>query len=238
MDLKIIFLLHLIPWVISMNFTNFIFDYQPITVTATAVNQVIDEFYIKNQILFSVLILRNKINHYEILSNVLMQGSGKFLFHLSSFGKVMPENIFLSQSAVIFLQTCDDLVTLHKEAYLVNKFPKPLKFFVYIENCGLEKLRININYYVEHNRLSFGYGTFEAHEFLLIDEGNFIYLTSLEWYTDLECKKLQLVTLNTFDKKLGKWIENLENYQKFKVNFQDFSSYCIGCLDYFRLLSL
>jgi hypothetical protein len=215
MDSKILFPLQLILFAIHMNFASFIDE----KATGTAIKQVVDEFYIKPQIRFSI-VYNNKRNYYQgVLSHFLMQINGNATYYIIKHLYNIRTEIRIDHSSIIFVHSCDGLRNLHKTATLNNDFHKVIKFLIYINKCGLKKLKTNIENLVQNRTLTFGYGKFEMYEYMLVDDENFVYLTTLEWYTEHECNNIQLVVLNPFDKKFEKWYKKLENYEKFKVSF-------------------
>ncbi|KAL7010820.1 hypothetical protein ACKWTF_013961 [Chironomus riparius] len=58
----------------------------------------------------------------------------------------------------------------------------------------------------------------EVLEYLLIDDEDYLYLGSIEYFTKDACNEPQLQVLNSFNKVTQKWTKKLQNYEK----FQDF----------------
>ncbi|KAG5666812.1 hypothetical protein PVAND_014822 [Polypedilum vanderplanki] len=108
-----------------------------------AISDVIQEFYIKNQIQFDFLIYGKPTNHInDVTDEVIKNLNGKIpnKIFLITNTSLWFHNFF--QSAVIFLPTINDLTYLHAEhAYEVrknlllrNKSFKKLKFLIYCED--------------------------------------------------------------------------------------------------------
>jgi len=55
-------------------------------------------------------------------------------------------------------------------------------------------------------------------EYIFIEDSNFLYLMTIEWFTEVACNQPQLKILNSFNKTTQKWNKKFENYEK----FQDF----------------
>ncbi|KAL7013934.1 hypothetical protein ACKWTF_015653 [Chironomus riparius] len=56
----------------------------------------------------------------------------------------------------------------------------------------------------------------EAFEYLLINDEELLYLTTIEYYTETACNTPQLITLNIFNKTTQKWEKKLQIYEKFQ----------------------
>ncbi|KAL7015539.1 hypothetical protein ACKWTF_016506 [Chironomus riparius] len=76
--------------------------------------------------------------------------------------------------------------------------------------------KIHLTYLLQTQNLSLKQGTLEMFEFLLINDENFLYLASIEWFTEQACNQLQIKVLNSFNKITRKWQKKLETYQKFQ----------------------
>ncbi|KAL7012943.1 hypothetical protein ACKWTF_015115 [Chironomus riparius] len=53
-------------------------------------------------------------------------------------------------------------------------------------------------------------------EFILINDQDILYFTTIEWFTESACNQPQLIILNKFNKTSQKWFKKLQNYEKFK----------------------
>ncbi|CAG9810963.1 unnamed protein product [Chironomus riparius] len=132
--------------------------------------------------------------------------------------KDIEESLWGEVSALFFVYSCSDFASLHSAFQLRNWAPKVLKYLIHIENCGLEELQINLVYLINSKRLTYAESSLQVFTSLLIHDDHFIYLTSLEWFTEVACNEAQLVVLNSFDKRTRKWTKELKNYEKF-MNF-------------------
>ncbi|CAG9810964.1 unnamed protein product [Chironomus riparius] len=109
-----------------------------------------------------------------------------------------------------------DFASIHLSVQLKIWSPKLLRFLIYVENCDLKVLQTNLAFMIQTNKLDFGDSYLEVFEFILINDGHFVYFASIEWFTAVKCNEVQLVIINTFDKKTQKWTETMKNYEKFK----------------------
>jgi len=105
---------------------------------------------------------------------------------------------------------------IHKTTRLFNYYPKNFKFVIFIQNCGFEFLKWNLRKFIQTQELSYIPGSLEIFEFLLINDGDFLHLATIEWFTEEACNQPQLNVLNSFNKITQKWTKKLENYEKFK----------------------
>jgi hypothetical protein len=65
-------------------------------------------------------------------------------------------------------------------------------------------------------------GSLDHYSYFLVDGKKSLVLKTFEWWTEVACNELQLVELNTFDKKTSKWRQNLNIQEKF-LNFYNCS---------------
>jgi len=176
--------------------------------------EVIEIFYVKNQIQFDIVLsLELRTNFDDILSKILIQNREKFSYN---FRILMNVELHLDKSAVFFVESVIDYYLLHNRYNIINMQPRPLKFFVYIDSCSLRYFRDNLNHYISTQKLTFTSGQLSIFEFLLINDGNFVYLATIEWFTETACNRPQLIVLNSFNKVTHNWNKKLENYDKFK----------------------
>ena len=174
---------------------------------------VIEIFYVKNQIQFDVVLsLELKANFDDILSKILKQNQEKFSY---KFSILTNNDLHLDKSAIFLVESVLDYYLLHNRYKIINLQPKPLKFFVYIDSCSLRYFKDNLNHYIRAQKLTYTSGQLSIFEFLLINDGNFVYVATIEWFTETACNRPQLIVLNSFNKGTQKWNKKLENYEKF-----------------------
>lgn len=180
---------------------------------ATAFFEVVSKFLIDNQIRFDVAIIDNASSDWsEIVSHFKDQISYKF------FAWHPQEDYVLIESIIFFVSSCDDYVLVHTHIKLLIHFPKVLKILFYIENCSFHFIQNNLEMLIPTSKLTPAPSRLEVYEFHLINDGNFLHLTTIEWFTEIACNQPQLKILNHFNKITQKWNKKLENYEK----FQDF----------------
>ena len=176
------------------------------------IREIIEEFYVKNNIQFDVTIIGNSNDvHSEILKE-------QNPYRLSSYNSDLSVKFGVLVSTVYFIDSCFDYVTIHFTIIPVNQFPHNLKFLIYIHKCGLNYIKQNLKNLIKQQKLSFAQVSIEIFEFILINDRNFLHLATIEWFTEAACNQPQLKVLNSFNKITQKWNKTLENYEK----FQDF----------------
>ncbi|KAL7012941.1 hypothetical protein ACKWTF_015113 [Chironomus riparius] len=184
---------------------------------SNGLKEVVQEFYIKNEIQFDIVVINDRIkNQFEL--DFLIKNYGTFAHRLSSIPNKLNGIFVTTNSAVILASSCADLNFINSKIFLANQFTKSFRFLIYIQNCKLNKLQNYIEYLVVKKQLTFKKGLIENYEFLLINDGHFLKLTTIEWFTESACNHPQLVILNTFNKLTQKWSKKLKIYEK----FQDF----------------
>lgn len=188
---------------------------------AKAINDVIDEFFVKKEIFdFEIFTLCNSNNERWKINEIINQVKSEKLIT-----KVKSVKILKNQRNLIYTSTIG-LFCSNSELNLFNSLTeiyyqslKPVKVFV----LSLEKLQKFS--FKRSNKKTFMYQHVLSQEFILNVTKKSIELLSFEMYTEKKCKSPQLVKINSFDKKTQKWSKTLENYEKFQ-NFH-------GCLRVF-----
>ncbi|CAG9811049.1 unnamed protein product [Chironomus riparius] len=182
-----------------------------------AINEIIDEFYVKNKIQFDVRVVRE----YSGLLNPIVDGllaviKDQNSYTLYASNPDMKTGFGLKSSAIFVAFSCSDYSLIHKVTQLWNYYPKNLKFLTFIQSCGLEYFNSNLKYITNTQRLSYESGSLDMFEFILINDQDILYLTTIEWFTESACNQPQLIILNKFNKTSQKWFKKLQNYEKFK----------------------
>lgn len=183
-----------------------------ISLLSTAFNEVFDEFYIKFKIQFDIAIINSHLSDVNTLNEFLSQLKEENSYKLKFWEP--DSKVGILRSTVFSVTSCEDYALVHQNVKLENKFPNNLKFFFYVENCGFKIFQNNLKYLIR--KVNFYSGRLEIFEFLLINDGNFLHLATIEWFTEITCNQPQLIVLNSFNKALQKWNKNLENYEKFQ----------------------
>jgi len=183
-----------------------------ISLLSTAFSEVFEEFYFKFKIQFDIAIINSHLsdenNLNEFLSLMKEQNSYKLKFWEPD------SKVDILRSTVFSVRSCEDYALVHQNVKMRNKFPNDLKFFFYVENCGLKIFQNDLKYLI--GKVNFFSGRLEIFEFLLINDGNFLHLATIEWFTATACNQPQLNILTSFNKNTQKWNKRLEKYEKFQ----------------------
>jgi len=196
---------------------NISFENLEIFSISKAIRDVAEEFYVKNQIQFDFVAVSDDSRKFNQLTNLLLvQNEIKSSHRLNSFSKNLSFVFVTENSAIILSVSCSDFRFINSNFIFVNLFTKSFKFLIYIDDCGLDFMENDIEHLVVDQKLTFHRGSFEQYEFLLINEGDFLYLATIEWFKRVACNQPQLKVLNSFSKTTQKWSKKLENYEKFQ----------------------
>lgn len=228
MKLKKIFIFFLFIEVFSDNFLEPIKESFEITSISEAFDNVIEEFYVKNQIRFDVFIISDESDDFEgVKSKVLGRIHAKIIKTLD-FVKNRSRFLFIAYtSAVIFAFSCTDYNWINR-IRIDSQYPHDFKFLIYIHDCGLNDIVRNIKVLMNNEKLNHLVGIIEQFEYLLINDGNFVQLVTIEWFTERGCNEPVIKVLNSFNKMTQRWNQSLESYQK----FQDFHGCKVSlCID-------
>jgi len=184
-----------------------------------AIRDIAEEFYVKNQIQFDFVAVSEDSRRFDqLICHLLAENETESSHRLSSFSSNIRGFFALDNSAIILSFSCQDLAFVNFFFFLSNLFTQDFKFLIYVEDCKLDLLENNINHFIKNLQLTIHKGSIEQYEYLLINDGDFLYLATVEWFTKVACNQVQLKVLNSFNKITQKWTNKLENYEK----FQDF----------------
>ncbi|KAL7012311.1 hypothetical protein ACKWTF_014760 [Chironomus riparius] len=73
-------------------------------------------------------------------------------------------------------------------------------------------LEQNIEHFTQHKSLLVNYGLIEDFEILLVNDGDFLYLASIEWFSEWACNRPHLKILNIYNKSTQKWNKKHQNF--------------------------
>jgi len=182
-----------------------------------AFREVVEEFYIKNQIRFEVIIIRDVFENFDYFYDQMLSSiADQNAYMLFSFEQQLDLKFRVEFSVIIFMSSCNDFIAIHSTIKLVNRYQKDFKFLIYIQNCELIYLEQELINLIKIHELTYKIGTLEVFEFLLINDGDFLHLMSIEWFTRAACNLPHLKILNSFNKIIQKWTNKLKNYEKFQ----------------------
>lgn len=167
-----------------------------------AIFDVIFELFVRRGVLFEIVIFGQISGHAnDVVTEVLKKFEGTrptSIFKYDSF-------THLDESAVIFF---DWNLTKSKNFSFDLNFKQSSKFLFLVEsgNYDLMQFAKNPDAYIGH---------LSQHSYFFVNNGAQIDLKSFEWWTQTTCNKTQLVTLNTFNKNILEWKEELQIPDKF-----------------------
>ncbi|KAG5667570.1 hypothetical protein PVAND_015547 [Polypedilum vanderplanki] len=199
-----------------------IYNENPAQSVSKSITDVINEFYIKNNIELDFIIYGNKTNHI----NDVINGIKIFPTTLKHISNVNEWDYKLNRSAIFFVSSLTKIDDLHLNSlYLhaslqkqfTNLQSKKLKFIIFIENAESFELVENKFQSIEQQHLLHYFGLYFL-EFLIFIDKNKIILAANVYYSEKKCGEIQLQKLNSFDKKSQKWDKKLENFDHF-ANF-------------------
>ncbi|KAG5668909.1 hypothetical protein PVAND_016822 [Polypedilum vanderplanki] len=211
-------------------------DFESVKSISTAIKDVIQKFYIENKINFDFIIYGNSSKHISALADEVIKNVGlntKTSYTKTSLIKITDIenwNHELSQSAIIFVKTIENLIHLQKntsdlEIYkdqpskLINTKIEDFKFLVYIEEMQTIEELMNI---LEKFRVPKKLRESEMRffEYFITHDENFVNLSANLLFSEDNCYHFTPTVLNTFDIKSQKWYKNLENFDHFS-NFNE-----------------
>ncbi|KAG5679492.1 hypothetical protein PVAND_009056 [Polypedilum vanderplanki] len=197
---------------------------EPTEPVSKSISDVIDEFYIKNNIDFDFIIYGNTTNHINDVINELKNFPAT-IQHIPDF---LNWNHKLNRSAIFFINSLTEVQYLHVKSIqtsvgtqFTNLESRNFKFLVYIKNAGTFEFVDNKTQTKKISKLTLNLRTFSDlmfYEFLLFNDGNRIILAANVFYSEKKCAKSHLRKLNSFDLETQKWNKKLENFDHY-ANF-------------------
>lgn len=121
---------------------------------------------------------------------------------------IMPSQFEVDNSAILMFDSVASLIKFNEKFVLTNQYPKPLQFFIFIQNATFLELS------------SFRYSKVMSLLYFIIKENKLIRLLTFEFYSDEYCRKPHLVEINNFNGKARKWKNSVFSVKKFH-NFHD-----------------
>ncbi|KAG5679491.1 hypothetical protein PVAND_009055 [Polypedilum vanderplanki] len=197
-------------------------DVEPTEPVLKSIADVINEFYIKNNIDFDFIIYGNTTNHINDAINGLKDTFPTVFKHIPDFER-WDHN--LNRSAIFFMNSLNDLQTLHEKSkrtsvrskQFTNLEPRNFKFMVYIENAGSYKLVESKIQSIQHEVIG-RFSDLTFYEFLIFKDKEKIILAANVLYSEKKCAEIHLKELNRFVQKVQKWEKKLENFDHY-ANF-------------------
>ncbi|KAG5679817.1 hypothetical protein PVAND_009355 [Polypedilum vanderplanki] len=200
-------------------------DHSGHELVAKAIADVIQEFFISNQINFDLILYKDSSSH---LDNVINKVRKILSFPTACFYILNDTNWNheLKQSAIIFIKSRKNLFDFYLEApdfMPENNAPsEKRRYLIYIEEVKtFEQLENIIR--ITRDEIDFtnppDYRYFEV---FIVNEKKFVNFYARVLFSDKICGIFTPKILNSFDKKSQNWTKNLENFDHYK-NFQ-------GCL--------
>lgn len=192
---------------------------------AKSMTDVIREFYIDQNIKFDLIVYGFFTDYFDkILIHIMKELSTKTAVNIKFIEDVEEWNHEFDKSAVIFVPTMQYMEYLHERSskeknnfhQLKNPTPKQFKFLIYVQSLeNFDELKNLLRKENMENSFRINRVDIRFFEFFMVDNKDFIFLSTNEIYSKDACGKFELHPLNTFDIKTEKWQEKLQNYDHF-----------------------
>jgi len=185
-----------------------------ISIISRVFHDVIEEFFMKEKILFNFFFL-NDVNGVSLkIFEELCRNNHKFkIFVQSSKVNLTLLDVMIHRPTIFFLEKIDDVQVFEDLMYLRYQH-QPLKYMIFAPNLTYYQMETHwvIN---SLSKLSLFSGSILHHSYFITNEEDTISLSTIEWFSPKACNQAHMSRLNTFDKKSMSWRSNLENYEKF-----------------------
>ncbi|KAG5670865.1 hypothetical protein PVAND_001098 [Polypedilum vanderplanki] len=178
-----------------------------------AFSNVIDEFFIKQEIDFNVKIFEPLSKNYPNIIDLTLANIKKTrpVFVRTIDSKIV-KKVNISSSIVFFVDWSiyKDL-NLNKFVNVINQDPRKLKFLLYFPTCTNLKAIETINWGDSESQAISLYSFMICHQ-----NETTLHLVTHEWFEPESCHKRQIKILNSFDLETKTWESPLKNYKKFR----------------------
>ncbi|KAG5673137.1 hypothetical protein PVAND_003208 [Polypedilum vanderplanki] len=195
------------------------------TIIATALSDVIEEYFVRQKISYEFIIFGEKTNEIlDVLDEVLKNENNSIKIRHISFKK--SKKIIINESAII-LGEPEYMKSFNNLTKVLTLFPKTIKLLIYTNNTSD---------FSSQNFLTILPADTGQFQYFLNENDNNIELQTFEWFDENICNKRFIKTLNTFNQKSKKWNKKLENYKKFTQFHQCMLSMFVGPTEYYTRL--
>jgi hypothetical protein len=187
-----------------------------IKIISYVLHDLVDEFYINEDIKFNILNKRS-ISSFsrDILNDFLAKSNGKFSTRLSQHKMAKTTKLKkITQSFIIFLDALNDFEILERIFLVYRHGDEAIKFFIFIPNITYEELRSSWIYKYYRKLFIVSGGVFH-HSYFITNEFNTVTLSTVEYFSPYGCNRPYLKKLNIFYKQSMTWSTELKNYEKF-----------------------
>lgn len=155
-------------------------------------------------------------NLKSLIDNVLSRTSmNNFpIEKLKIFKNVTNWSYNLDQSALIFTENFEELSTFNNHIELKNRFPKQLKFLVFIDEYFNDNA-VNLDL---KQKLNSDYGDISIYQYFMVRTNYWkIDLLTMEWHSINKCNNPIAIRENQFNLLTSKWNWNIDSkYEKFQ----------------------
>jgi hypothetical protein len=175
----------------------------------------------------------NRGNNRKMLDSIILKDSENlsFAYNIQEFtlvhyNIVLPRGEIyetikyeLKEPGIMLLDSAKTLEVVNRFLSYGNVGPKHYRFYVYIPNLTTTQImkhsleNLNFRYfdpYARHDKRD------TIHfQYFLVDEGDFLKLYTLTWFSPHACRKKKLLEVNRFDKKNRKWKHESFSTRKF-----------------------
>ncbi|KAG5667183.1 hypothetical protein PVAND_015178 [Polypedilum vanderplanki] len=181
-----------------------------------ALADIIDLYFIKEQIYFNITILTAIEGNYSNTIGKTLQkikGISPTKVNTIKLKEPLKKNIIYTNSSTVFFvePSVDENVRLINFIKTFTADPKKLKFLIYKKTCKIYGLTpISTNRHVQLDALSL-YSYFLCHR-----SKSFLKFVTYEYFGEEHCYKMKRNLLNTFSLKTMTWLKEFKGHRKFR----------------------
>ncbi|KAG5673139.1 hypothetical protein PVAND_003210 [Polypedilum vanderplanki] len=198
------------------------------SIIATALTDVIEKFFISQNISFEFLIFGEKtIEISDVLDEVLKNRNFNTKIKYIPYDTYSTKQLLIINGSAIILGEPEYMKNFNNITRVMTMYPKTIKLLTCTNN---------INDFYAQNFLTFGFPKTAQFQYFLNENDNNIELQIFEWFDENFCNKKFIKVINTFNKTSEKWSNKLENYQKFSKFHQCYLNVLVGSSQYYTKL--
>jgi len=178
-------------------------------------SEIIDVYFVNRGIEFDIFIWQDSLSKKTetIINEVISNSNGRFKYQIYSYDECTFQPI--SRQIIIFIDTLLSFFCF-KDQFKIIKQQSQFNNLAFIDESLIPRLK---DFQSINNRLHFFSSSIFQYTNFIASFSDTIQLCTFDWFTTVFCNNPTLVTLNSYEKILQKWIKPLKFSKKF-LNFQ------------------
>lgn len=178
----------------------------------TAINELIDEFYIKHNISYEIINYGDEVYQNNLVNNLIKSNKEYSKFKLKHIKNTTAWNHRLTQSAIIFINDTEQQLFFLSQSILDNDFHVNFRFIFILKNGENLKKLVKFNF---TNIMNVTDGHMVQFSYFVTKSAEKIELYTVDWFQENLCSLPSMILYNVFNTTAKTWRNKL-SANKFK----------------------